>query len=109
MLILKKKYAVILKDSLYIGTYSGRVDYEGENYSEYFLRDVTRQRTSRYFSKYNLKNKAIKQKYPFGFEIDTKFYDIEQIKENGKKAIQNMEKRALDTILKKIVNENFEW
>ena len=108
-MILNKKYAVILKDSLFIGRYSGRVDYEGENYSEHFLRNVTRQRTSRYFSKYNLKNKAIKQKYPFGFDIDTKFYDLEQIKENGKKARQSMEQRTLNILLKRIVNEDFQW
>lgn len=109
MLIPKKKYAMILKDILYIGTYSGRVDYEGENYSEYFFIDVTKQHMSRYFSKYNLRNKAIKQKYPLGFEIDTKFYDLEEIRENGKKAIQAMEQRSLNIILKRIVNENFEW
>ena len=37
------------------------------------------------------------------------FYDIEKVKDNRKKAIQNMEKRALDLILKKLVNEHFEW
>lgn len=37
------------------------------------------------------------------------FHDIEQVKENGQKAIQNMEKRALDMILKRLVNEQFEW
>lgn len=108
MLLPNKTYAVILRDILYIGTYSGRVDYE-EDYSEYFFIDVTKQCTSRYFSKYNLRNKAIKQKYPLGFEIDTKFYDLEEIRENGQKAIQSMEQRTLDKILKRIVNENFEW
>ena len=38
-----------------------------------------------------------------------KFYDVEDIKFNANKARQNMEKRALDTILKRIINENFEW
>jgi hypothetical protein len=38
-----------------------------------------------------------------------KFYDVEDIKFKANNARQNMEKRALDTILKKIVNENFEW
>ena len=37
------------------------------------------------------------------------FHDIEQVKENKKKAIQSMEKRALDKILKRIVNEEFQW
>ena len=37
------------------------------------------------------------------------FHNITTVKENGKKAIQNMEKRALDKILKILVNEHFEW
>ena len=37
------------------------------------------------------------------------FHDIEQVKENGKRAIQRMEKRSLDIILKRLVNEHFEW
>ena len=37
------------------------------------------------------------------------FYDVEDIREKGRKARETMEQRALDNILKKIVNENFEW
>jgi hypothetical protein len=37
------------------------------------------------------------------------FHDIKKVKENGKRAIQNMEKRSLDMILKRLVNETFEW
>ena len=37
------------------------------------------------------------------------FYDVEKVKENSKNAIQNMEKRALNKILKILVNEHFEW
>ena len=39
------------------------------------------------------------------------FYDldVDNIKEKGRMAKQAMEKRALDKILKSIVNENFEW
>ena len=37
------------------------------------------------------------------------FHDVDQIKENGKKAIQSMEKRTLDMVLKRLVNEHFEW
>lgn len=36
------------------------------------------------------------------------FHDIDQVKENGKKVIQNMEKRSLDMVLKRLVNEHFE-
>jgi hypothetical protein len=37
------------------------------------------------------------------------FHDVEKVKENGKRAIQSMEKRALDMILKRLVNDDFEW
>jgi hypothetical protein len=37
------------------------------------------------------------------------FHDIEQVKENRRRAIQSMEIRSLDIILKRLVNEQFEW
>ena len=37
------------------------------------------------------------------------FHDVEKVKENSKMATQIMEKRALDIILKRLVNEQFEW
>ena len=39
------------------------------------------------------------------------FYDldVDNIREKSRNAKEVMEKRALNTILKKIVNENFEW
>jgi hypothetical protein len=40
---------------------------------------------------------------------DDKFYDAEKIEENAQKARQQMEHRALTMILKKVVNEQFEW
>ena len=43
------------------------------------------------------------------FSREYTFYDVEEIREKGRKARQAMEERAFDKILKKIVNENFEW
>lgn len=43
------------------------------------------------------------------FMYDDEFYDIEEIRKKGKQARAAMEQRALDKILKKIVNENFKW
>jgi hypothetical protein len=43
------------------------------------------------------------------FSSTDTFYDLEEIREKSQSAKQAMEKRALNTILKKIVNENFEW
>jgi hypothetical protein len=40
---------------------------------------------------------------------DNEFYDVEKIKYNAQQAIQTMEQRALDMILKRLVNEHFEW
>jgi len=40
-------------------------------------------------------------------DIRAVFYEPEMIKENAKKARQSMEKRALDMILKRLINEDF--
>jgi hypothetical protein len=37
------------------------------------------------------------------------FYDIEEIRDNAKNAIQSMEQRSLNLILKRLINEEFEW
>ena len=37
------------------------------------------------------------------------FYDIEEIKLKAKMARQTMEQRSLDMILKRLVNEHFQW
>jgi len=37
------------------------------------------------------------------------FYDIVLIKEHAKLARESFEKRSLNIILKKLINENFEW
>lgn len=42
------------------------------------------------------------------FEKDY-YYDPEQIRENSKRARDKMEQRALNMILKRVVNEEFQW
>lgn len=37
------------------------------------------------------------------------FYDIQEIKDNSKKARQSFEQRSLNLILKRLVNEHFQW
>lgn len=39
---------------------------------------------------------------------DYNYYDVHKIN-NAKKARHDMEKRALDQVLKRLVNEHFEW
>jgi len=43
------------------------------------------------------------------YENDIYIHDIEKVKENAIHAIQCMEQRALDKVLKRLVNEQFEW
>uniref|UniRef100_A0A6C0D1U5 Uncharacterized protein n=1 Tax=viral metagenome TaxID=1070528 RepID=A0A6C0D1U5_9ZZZZ len=40
---------------------------------------------------------------------DDEFYDVEYIRENAQRAIQDMEQRSLNMVLKRIVNEEFKW
>ena len=40
---------------------------------------------------------------------DDEFYDVEYIRDNAKRAIQSMENRTLNMILKRLVNEEFQW
>jgi len=42
------------------------------------------------------------------FDKNYNFYDANKVK-NAKKARQSMEKRSLDMVLKRLVNEEFEW
>jgi len=42
------------------------------------------------------------------FEEDY-YYDPEKIRENSQQARKQMEQRALDMILKRVVNEEFQW
>jgi hypothetical protein len=37
------------------------------------------------------------------------FYDLEEIREKAQKARQQMEARAINIILKRLVNEEFQW
>ncbi len=43
------------------------------------------------------------------YSDDNEFYDVEEIRDNAKRAIQSMEYRTLNIILKRLVNEEFQW
>jgi len=67
--------------------------------------DVVKTETERMHSNYSMTRHDI---VFFPKNVYT-FHDIKKVKENGKKAIQSMEKRSLDMVLKRLVNEHFEW
>jgi hypothetical protein len=57
-----------------------------------------------------MKRKSLPGVSCFGFCYDSDiFYDIEEIKDKSRKAIQSFEKRSLNLILKRLINEEFEW
>jgi len=98
-----KVYAVESRNRLCIGTYIGCV-FDDDN--DYILKDVIQK--NKPFTSYFMR-KPRKIKHTAVFSPNDIVYDLEEIRENGKKARYNMEQRALDTILKRLVNEYFEW
>jgi hypothetical protein len=57
-----------------------------------------------------MKRKSLPNVSHFGFCYETDiFHDIVEIRDNARKAIQSFEKRSLNLILKRLINEEFEW
>ncbi len=109
LLTLNKKYAFETEDLIYIGTFKHYLyDTDEPEYSYYELHDVIIHYKSRFYSKYNLRpNRYNREHVAMG--IEEPYRDIEQIIEKGKRARQQMEQRSLNMVLKRLVNENFEW
>ena len=98
-----KIYAVESRTRLCIGTYIGSV-FDDDN--DYILKGVIQK--NKPFASYSMR-KPRKIKHNAVFTPNDIVYDLEEIRENGQQARQAMEQRALDMILKRLVNENFEW
>jgi hypothetical protein len=109
LLTLNKKYAFERNDLIYIGTFKYYMyDEDAPQYSYYELHDVIIHYKSRFYSKYNLRpNRYNKHCVTMG--IKEPYHDLEEIIEKGKKARQNMEQRSLNMVLKRLVNEEFQW
>ena len=88
-----KKYKAVLLGSVYQGTMV----------KLYPNPDVIKMRN---VTLYGIPNK--KSEFSF-FSKHFEFYDLEEIRENAQRAIQSFEKRTLNLILKRLVNEHFEW
>jgi len=98
-----KTYAVESKTRLCIGTYIGSVFDDEE---DYILKDVIQK--NKPFVSYIMR-KPRKIKHNAVFTPNDIVYDLEEIRENGKQAREAMEQRALNIVLKRLVNEHFEW
>ena len=100
---LGKTYAVESRTRLCIGTYIGHVFDDEENY---ILKDVIQK--NKPFISYIMR-KPRKKKSNAVFTPTDIVYDLEEIRKNGTHAREAMEQRALNIVLKRLVNENFEW
>ena len=103
-----KRYLVKTKNkNHYIGEYKEFV-VDPHGYVMYYVLDkVTYYHTHKSFRQGNIKPEKLKGDAFFS-PTDT-FYDLEEMREKGEKARQAMEQRALDIILKRLVNETFQW
>ena len=94
-LIPGKQYYV-QTDKKYIGYFWGFVDakYYGQEYCGFMnIQNITAKTTCKYYT----------------FNTTDLYYDLELIKKNAEMAKYNMEQRALKKILKRLVNEEFQW
>ena len=106
---LNKIYAVESKTRFYIGTYVSH-GYDFNKNKLYMLKGVIQKKKPKNnpnCSYFMCPTREIIS-YDVIFPADI-VYDLEEIRENGKKATLAMEQRALNIILKRLVNENFEW
>jgi hypothetical protein len=112
-----KRYLVETKNkNYYIGEYKERI-MDSHGYVMYYILDnVTYYYTNYYNDYYNedypsrlRKTKPEKLKTDAFFSPTDTFYDLEEMREKGRQARLAMEQRALDIVLKRLVNEHFEW
>jgi hypothetical protein len=88
-----RKYKAVLLGSVY----------EGTMVKLYPNPDVIKMRNVTLFGMSNKKSE-----FSF-FSKQFEFYDIQEIRDNAQKAIQCMEQRALKIVLKRLINDDFEW
>jgi hypothetical protein len=108
-----KRYLVETKNkNYYIGEYKECI-MDSHGYVMYYILDnVTYYYTNYYgedFPPKLRKTKSEKLKTDAFFSPTDTFYDLEKMRENGRQARLAMEQRSLDIILKRLVNEHFEW
>lgn len=96
-----KRYALESEKYIYIGTHNG-IMRDNYGYILCILCNVIKK-------KKNKKGQFKKLEGVSYFSQEYTFYDIEEIRKKAKMARQSMEQRSLDIVLKKVVNETFQW
>jgi hypothetical protein len=88
----------LFRNIIYGHRYHEFKDIKFDNYNEY---------NYKFFNSCKFNNDTQIGAFDFN-NYDYKFYDAEKVK-NGQNAINNMERRTVNMILKRLVNEEFEW
>jgi len=96
-------YAAVSEYETYIGTYQGTVNNKYFPSHKNILWDVKLRIKSN-----KKKSEPILVKY-VSIHKDDILYDLDKIKQVAKKAKESFEQRTLNKILKRLINEHFEW
>ena len=98
------EYVIITKtlrgNTLHVEKYTGKCEGEYAGGIDWLFFDVARVKTP-----YHVKPCKIFSKWDKYLELT----EMNKISKKGKKARQQMEKRSLNMVLKRLVNEDFEW
>lgn len=94
-------YGIETEYETYIGTYRGKSN------KKYFPPNILWDVKVR-IKHSNIKSKPITVNFVSINKNDI-IYDLDKIKHSAKKAKESFEKRSLNKILKRLVNEHFEW
>lgn len=82
------------KDKKYIGEFSHNVHFGTSDYLTFMNVKSISENVSAYY---------------LSFCPRDTYYDVEKVRKNAQRAIQTMEQRSLNMILKRLVNEEFQW
>ena len=98
------EYIIITKtlkhNKFHVEKYTGKCEGAYAGCIDWLFFDVARVKTP-----YDVKPIRIFTKWDEYYELS----EMRTLIDNAKKARENMEKRSLDMVLKRLVNENFEW
>jgi len=87
----------------YIKTHDTHIYFKGMIFEDYF----TSHGDLDYHIDINMRFR--RTRYYYTFYKNDYYYDPEEIRENAQKARDKMEQRSLNIVLKKLVNEEFQW
>lgn len=96
-------YVVDSEYETYIGTYRGK------NNNKYFPPNILWEVEVRMKNKSNTKKSEPIIVNFVSINKNDIIYDLDKIKQDSKRAKESFEQRSLNKILKRLVNENFEW